>query len=475
MGSLTMRRPRRAPRLALGAPRLALCAVALLAFLLGGARPADAKLWPGADQHKCELTIPDEPTPWDFLPHDSSWSKYDIVVGAERRLKELRDGTPANGEGGLLHLAVSTAPDEATLEGLAADEKVREFLTARFTEGGKDIEVVDEVLNDDLPCKVLRTTGKAANFKGAQAACSGRMIVALLHKRIYKLRMYGWATEYDAEGVRDDLDWIEINGLTITDPKNALPQGEGPPPEENGGGANTPEEEEGVEEKIDLEEFNLVMVKHKSVTRVELDRDEARDNVIAKFMLNTTHAYYNIIIYAYPVIGGQQRMSFESQVGTTFYEQFLESHPEGPIWVQPWPKKLATVKNGSTFITLPDCSDEARDVISDDSRRKPDPKAGLSALQKMNIVEKPKVKNVGPDFKVPGNAFRAVLGGNRDSTGPEVNVKFGWLTNNHDFIIHVSLAREAYLKYGDGIRATLESIRHPKDWDKRWAKWDKDR
>ena len=466
MGSLTTRRTRRAPRLALYALALAACVV-------GGFRPADAKLWPGADKHKCELTIPDEPAPWDFLPHDSSWSKYDIVVGAERRLKELRDGTPANGEGGLLHLAVSTAPDEATLESVAADEKVREFLTARFTEGGKDIEVVDEVLNDDLPCKILRTSGKAANFKGSQAACSGRMLVAVLHKRIYKLRMYGWATEYDAEGVMADLDWIEIDGLAITDAKNALPKGEGPAPDEGGDGANTPAEEEGVEEKIDFEEFNLVMLKHKDVTREEPDRDEARQNVIAKFTVNTPHAYYMILLYAFPVVGGQQRVNFESQVGTSFYEQFLESHPEGPIWVQPWPKKLASVKNGSTFITLPDCSEDERDVISDDSRRKPDPKAGLSALQKMGVVEKPRVKNVGPDFKVPGNAFRAVLGGNRDSTGPEVSVKYGWLTNNHDFILYVSLAREAYLKYGDGLRATLESIRHPKKWEKRWDGYDK--
>ncbi|MEZ6007630.1 MAG: hypothetical protein R3F05_07645 [Planctomycetota bacterium] len=69
--------------------------------------------------------------------------------------------------------------------------------------------------------------------------------------------MYGWATEYDAEGVKDDLDWIELDGLIITDAKNALPKGEGPPPEEGGEGSNTPAEEEGVEEKIDLEEFNL--------------------------------------------------------------------------------------------------------------------------------------------------------------------------------------------------------------------------
>ncbi|MGE0193206.1 MAG: hypothetical protein AB7T63_14320 [Planctomycetota bacterium] len=449
-------------------------ALVALAFVLGSTPPADAKMWPG-DSHKCELTIPDAPAPWDFLPHDSSWSKYDIVVGAERRLKELRDGTPANGEGGLLHLAVSTAPEGATLEGLAADEKVREFLTARFTEGGKDIEVVDEVLNDDLPCKVLRTSGKAANFKATQADCSGRMIVALGHGRVYKLRMYGWGTPDDLEGVRDDLDYIEVNGLTITDAKNALPSSEGEGAENPNAGAVDEPVEEGEEERLEWEELNLVMVKHKNLTREEPDRDEARQNVIAKFTVNTTHAYYNITLYAFPVVGGQQRVNFESQVGTSFYEQFLESHPEGPIWVHPWPKKPETVKNGSTFLLFPDCSDEARDVISDDSRRKPDPKAGLSALQKMNVVEKPKVKNVGPDFKVPGNAFRAVLGGNRDSTGPEVNVKYGWLTNEHDFILYVGLAREAYLKYGDAIRATLESIRHPKKWEKRWADYEKDK
>ena len=98
MGSMTAAHPGQPParrRLALGAG-----ALALAALLLGsGLRPAQAKLWDGGER-KCELTIPDDPAPWEWLPHDSAWAKYDIQVGAERRLKELRDGSPAHGQGG---------------------------------------------------------------------------------------------------------------------------------------------------------------------------------------------------------------------------------------------------------------------------------------------------------------------------------------------------------------------------------------
>jgi hypothetical protein len=431
---------------------------------LSAGTPAHAKLWDGGEQ-KCELTIPDDPAPWDWLPVDSAWSKYGIVVGAERRVKELKDGNKAEGQGGQLHLAIRPAPEGATLDSLAKDSGLNEFLTVRFTKITEKVRVTEGTLNDDLPTRVLRVAGVCNNLAGKEAPCVGVMVLCLAHGKLYLLRMYAWSTEFDAEGVRDDLDWIEVNGLTIVDAKSANPEGEGegPPP------AVTPDEpeEEGVEEKLEFETHNLVLVKHPKVTQVELDRDETRQDVLFKFGANETKGGYNVTLYAFPVVGGQQRANLPNQVGLSFYEEFLNSHSAGDIYVFPWPKKPTTTKE-KTFLTLPDLSEGERKVISDAKRKKPDPEASLGDLDKMGVYESPKVKNVGDEFKAPGPTHRAVLGGNLEGVGEHVALKYGWYSNDFDFVLYVWFTREGYMKYGEGVRATIESIRFPKKWEKRW-------
>ena len=463
MGSMTAAHPGQPParrRLALGAG-----ALALAALLLGsGLRPAQAKLWDGGER-KCELTIPDDPAPWEWLPHDSAWAKYDIQVGAERRLKELRDGSPAHGQGGQLHLAVKEAPEGTTLDGLAADAKLREFFTARFTKVTEKLQVEDGTLNADIPAKILRMAGRAMDLGGKEAACHGAMLVALAHGRIYLLRMYAWPTADDLEGVKDDLDWIEINGLTILDAEHATAPEEGsaPPPDP----ADDEPEEAGVEEQLEFEDHNLVLVKHAKLTRVELDRDEGRQDVLFKFSANDVKGSYDVMLYAFPVVGNQQRANLPQQVGLSYYQEFLESHGQGDIYTFPWPKKPATTRE-KTFLTLPDLSEAAREVISDADRKKPDPEASLSDLKKLGVYEQPKLKNVGSDFTASGPVHRAVLGGNLPNVGEHITLKYGWYSNTHDFVLYISFAREGYMKYGEAVRATIESIRLPKKWDRRW-------
>lgn len=439
--------------------------LALVAVLwLSAGTPALAKLWDGSS-HKCELTIPDDPAPWDWLPVDSAWTKYGILVGAERRVKELSDGNKAEGQGGQLHLAVRDAPEGAKLETLALDAALTEFLTVRFTKITEKVRVEEGTLNDELPSRVLRVGGVCNNLGGKEAPCQGVMVISLAHGRLYLLRMYVWATEFDAEGVRDDIDWIEVNGLTILDVKSALAESEsegGPPP-----AAVEEPEEEGVEENLEFEAQGLVMVKHAKLTQVELDRDEGRHDVLVKFSANDVKGGYDFIVYAFPVVGGQQRANLPSQVGLSFYEEYLGSHSAGDIYVFPWPKKPSTTKE-KTFLTLPDLSEGERKVISDAKRKKPDPEASLGDLDKMGVYESPKLKNVGDDFKAPGPVHRAVLGGNMEGVGDHIALKYGWYTNDFDFVVYVMFTRDGYMKYGEAVRSTLESMRFPKKWEKRW-------
>ncbi len=449
-----------------------LLAVAVAASLLaGGPREVRAELWSGGDQHKCELKVPESPARWSLLPVDSSWAQHGIVTAAERRLDTLLDGTKGSGQGGLLHLAIRPAPEGATLDGVAADAAIRTFLLARFVGTPPTVDVREESLNDDIPCRVLRVEGKANNLSGEEGTCMGRMLVALAHKRVYLLRMYAWPSAKDAEALGADLDFMEIDALTILDPQNALKSSdatekppERPPSDGDSAGATLGD---GEEKRYEFEKELLVLLKHPHLAEVS----DSEESTLVKFEASDQYGGYQIILSAIPYVANVARVNLSEQVGIKHYQSFLESHPIGDVWVHPWPKKPTTVANGSTFLLVPDLIEATRHVVSDEKRRKPDPEASSGELEKkIKMLDSPKSKNVGPDFKVPGPAYRSVIGGKHPSVGDQTVVKFGWLSGSHDFLLYVSVHGEGWMRYGAAIRATIESIRivPQKKWKDRW-------
>lgn len=430
---------------------------------------ADAAVFT-SEEHNCEFKIPDTPAAaaWSWQPIDGGWAKYGIVKGAERRVSTLKNGQPASGQGAMAHLAVRDLPAEATLESVVADAATREFLRARFTQVEGDFKVGDNTLEGGIPTKILSLEGKATNFGGVESMCKGVMLICVHRARMYFLRMYAWPSDkYDQEGVVSDLDFMEMDGLRLLDTKEAA-KPEAPPPSEEGDGAVDEPPTTGKEERIELETHEIVLVKPARLDRLE-EEEKEEDKIILYLSGSHDDSSYHVVLYAYPAGDGKTTRTTDPSelVGVGFYRSFLENHPGGAIYKFPFPKKPTAAKV-KTFLLLPELTPEARKVVFDDKKKKRDPEASRSDIEKLGFYESPKDKFVGAEFKSVGPTHRAVMSGNAERYGDQTILKYGWQSTWGTFVLHVAFTRDGYEKWGNEVRALLESIRHPDKWEKRW-------
>ena len=160
------------------------------------------------------LISPDGQSGWMVLPKEPSWAADGIREGAVRKLTRLRDGRQATGQGGLVHLAITPAPIGKGIDELAADEEVRGFMLRRFSadpSAWPNVRTVADTWDGWREVRSLRAEGVSPNLDGTPGQTRAVMLLVIDDGWLYKFRMYAWRTEHDREGLKGDLDVIEMN------------------------------------------------------------------------------------------------------------------------------------------------------------------------------------------------------------------------------------------------------------------------
>ncbi len=400
------------------------------------------------------------PPGWTRLPADESWSPHGIVVGSIRELDRLKDASPAKGEGGELYLAITDAPAGKTLDDLAADPEVRGFLLKRFdVDPAKwpEVTVAAGTNEDGLETRILQADGEAPNLEGRKAPVRAVLILAKAKGKLCKLRMYAWHSEHDAEGLKADLDFIEVH-FRIPD------LGEEPPEETPGGGppdggdeANAPEGDEAVEREVEDEVVGWRLVKPVGIrTREEYDKQKYKD-VAVWFEDSDPVGSYQIILYV--VERGRRdennrvmaNIPLKAWALDRWWPEFDEAHEDGPVHTYGWPRR------SKSFLTLPDWGNE-RTVFSEPRKRPPTPLDvdGNDLIRRYKVAEKIKNQKVGKTK--PNGGYRGVLAGNRELVGREWVIRYVWDTPRLTCYLVISITRDGRKKFSDRIQSLLESI-----------------
>ena len=433
---------------------------------------AHAKSWE-SDEQNVILEIPEGAAAWDWLQYTSAWGKLGIVKGAKRELTKLKDGKPAEGHGALMHLAVRDAEDGMAVGSLAENDDVRAFLLKRFRGNEGDVETEEVTMGADgkfeHPAIVLRTKGKALNLKGKEAECEGILLATVARGKMVLMRLYAWPTEYDEEGLSVDINYMEGNALRLITAKEekgkkGAPKKGPPPAEGEGEGGDGDGEDEGKEEVIEFRAQRWRMTKHPKVTREEITDDEAADFLVFKAAGNDQMGGYNFYIYAPPntqYIDGVKAPppNIIKWMTQDWWQNFDTNHPKGELATWKWPKKPQT-KGAKTWLTVPYMEDEKnRKVVFKDGKKRPVEVSASDMIKKLKFVEKVKKNALGKKGKA-GEAVRGCMEGKRP-TGfpePEVMLRFAFRNREHSYRVFVGFYGKGYLKWGEAVRATLESI-----------------
>ena len=451
--------------MALKVGALALVVLVLSAVL--APRSARALEW-DSEEHNVFLEIPETPFKWSWSQAQGAWAKAGIVRGAERVLKTLKNGDPATGQMAFMQLMVKEVKDkEATLASLADAADTRKKLMYVFGEPAKWPELeIDKEYKDakDHPGWFFEAKGQATNPRdGKKGLCLARMVVTMARGKIYYLRMYAFMTEYDEEQLELDLTMV-ADGFHLLNIQEAPKKGEaGATPEE---GERPPApvdpEDDRKEEEIDLREYQLKITKHKSLDVKELDG--ADDTLILKMEGSIQGGYYSIYLYATKngqIIDGVQAPNADIQKWMTvsWWKNFSANHPDAELYTYKWPKVKAP-----TFLTLPEITEENRKHFAGGRKKRPIEVRASDMIKKLKVVEKvKKPKTIGKRYKVI-EPYRGIMTGNRPRFGHETIARFAWRTTNHSYRLFVTVGGDiAYTKWGEGIRATLESFRFYKD------------
>ena len=455
-------------------PRTHLVLAGWLAFaatlaLLMPPSAAVAKTW-SSDEQNVILEIPEGANPWTWLSHNPAWGKAGIVKAAKRELVKLKGGKPAGGLGALMHLAVRDAEEGVSVEDLADDDDVREFLLKRFkgSEGDVESEVTTMGADGkfDHPALVLRTKGKANDLKAKEGACEGILLATIARGKLIMMRLYAWPSEYDEEGLSVDINYMESNALSLITAKEkktkkAAPKKAAP---EKGDGDDEPVDE-GEEEYLEFRAQRWTMTKHKKIKRLEITDEEKTDFLVFKAADSDRMGSYAFYIYGPPntqYIDGVQAPppNLMRWIGPSWWQNFDNNHPKGELATWKWPKKPQT-KGAKTFLTLPYMEEEKnRKVIFKAGKKRPVEVDASDMIKKLGFAQKVKKNNIGPKGK-GGEAVRGSMVGKRPAggfPGFETVYRFAFRNREHSYRIFVTFSGMAYKKWGEAIRLTLESI-----------------
>ncbi len=405
------------------------------------------------------------PTGWTRMTALPSWEKDGIVDGSKRLLDKLYDGKPAKGQAAQMHFSVLAAPEGKTLAELAADPVQREFVMRVFGAAADwpAVETEETTIkgeNGDAKALRLIARGTSLNLVGDPSPCRALMLMALVKKKLYRLRLVAWTTQHDDEGLGSDLDAIDINFqlLDVQEEKVKVP----PPGDPKGGvgpdGAEDPEagtaEGDAGEEKVvtdDLQGWRFVKPK-KLMTR-EIDK-ETYPYVVSMLGANDRDGSVDIMLSAYPnglIVNGQQvpDQDIRKWITTSWWQTLLANHPDGALETFDWPP----VRPTETFLVLPKFD---KPLMIAETPKKRDLEAGAGDIEKkMRMVESVKGK-LGKEKA--GEVWRGVCKGNRPRLGPEITLRYAWRTPKFTYMLNISLARDALPRYGAAVEQFLASF-----------------
>lgn len=403
------------------------------------------------------------PTGWTRETPKPSWEKDGIVDGARRMLEKLYDGKPAKGQAAQMHLSVLAAPAGKTLAELAADPLQRELLMRIFgaPEQWPAVETEETVIkgeNGDAKALRLIAKGSSMNLQGDAGPCRALMLMTLVKKKFYRLRLVAWTTQHDDEGLGSDLDSIDINFqlLDVQEEKVKGPRPDAPDADGKGpdGAEDGPAEGDAGEEKVvedDLQGWRFV--KPKKLATREIDK-ETYPYVVSMLGANDRDGSVDITLSAYPnglIVNGQQvpDQDIRKWMTTSWWQLLQANHPDGPLETFDWPPFRPT----ASFLTLPKF-DKPFMIAETPKKRDPEPSTG-DIEKKFRMVESVKGK-LGKEKA--GEAWRGVCKGNRPRVGPEITLRYAWRTPKLTYMLNISLARDALPRYGPPVEQFLASF-----------------
>ncbi len=424
--------------------------VLLLGFAFA-ATAAASEEWE-SEAHNCTVVIPDTPASaaWTWLRQRPEWKAHRIIRGAQRQLDKLKDGKPAEGHGGLLHVAYRDAPAGKTLAQLTADKTVRAFLLARFGTTAADVEREEvTVLSGDQgthPAIVLRTEGEANDLLGKKRRALGLLLITVARGKLYLLRAYVFPTEHDAEWLGPDLDWLETDSLILHKTKE-LPKPPPPKPE--------PAEAIGREEVLEDRVVGWRLTKPAKITQVDVAEEDRAADMKLRFEDGDAYGKYVVYLYVTPntrVVEGRRRNAPDlgHWMSRHWWENFTATHDKGDIHTWTFPRR--------TFLTLPRMEEAKwRKGVITGARERPVVISLSDAMKRLAFVEKPKSRRLGAGRV--SEAYRGGLEGRRNGIpGQETVFRFAWRDKAHTYRLLVTMYGQAYVKWGSSIRAMLESF-----------------
>ncbi len=442
----------------LRSPLLAAVLCALTAVLIGAAMAEILS----SKTHNYSL---ETPTGWTRVSPLPSWEKDGIVDGSKRLLEKLYDGKPAKGQAAQMHFSVVAAPEGKTLAELCADPVQREFVMRVFgapTEWPA-VETEETTIkgeNGDAKALRLIAKGTSLNLQGEPGPCRALLLMSLVKKTLYRLRLVAWTTQHDDEGLGSDLDAIDINFqlLDVQEEKTKTPR----PGEPKGGvgpdGAEDPEagppEGDAGEEKVvedDLQGWRFV--KPKRLATREIDK-ETYPYVIAMLAANDRDGSVDVMLSAYPnglIVNGQQApdQDIRKWITTSWWQVLLANHPDGALETYDWP----AVRPTATFLTLPKFD---KPFMIAETPKKRDLEASAGDIEKkFRMVESVKGR-LGKEKA--GEAWRGVCKGNRPRLGIEITLRYAWRTPKFTYMLNISLGRDALPRYGAAVEQFLGSF-----------------
>lgn len=449
-------------------PRSPLLLLAVLAPLaLMGAVPRAASA--GTIEARDHNFIMDLPPGWEEEPAKGSWEKDGIRRGARRLLTKLDDGKPATGQAGHAHVSVTEAPAGKTLADLAQDPSQREFLTRYFGKGGpaevksEDTRVKNEALNAEVPAVRLLTHGTALTEAGTEMPCTGLLIVAIAKKKLYRLRLLAWTTPNDEEQLRTDLDAVDIGFVFVDLSEEKPPEKPKDPkdPDGPGPGGKKPVDENG--EPIDGDaDKELPIVnpiegwkakKPKKLSTQEIDLATAP---YRKVFLRGNDSLGNcdLTMDVYPnkmITDGKQTppLDIKKMITTSWWQQITSTYAEGPLAAYPWPR------GRNPFLGLPALDGPPKELWAAPKDRPKSDEMDAAAILKKFAEE---VKNAAVGKVKVDEAYRGSIRGNRPRSGPEIVMRWVWRSEEHTFLVYVSIGREGLKRYLTPVKEFLESL-----------------
>lgn len=462
-------------------PFLSSLVLAVLCALISGDRPALAREVTNYEWNY-QLDLPEGWTDENAKP---AWEKEGIRGSWVHRLEKLDDGKPAQGEGGRATMSVLPAPKGKTLAELAADPAQRAFLLNHFgkesawpaVEAEETKVLVSQVgetegSEAEVPAVLLKTQGQALNLAEVDATkCRGSMMVTLAGGKLFRLKLLCWPTQDDAEGVRVELDVIEVSFALIKLKKEAVKPdpnaGDGAGGASgNGGGPKEPVTEKVVgdsDKDFMIDDLFVIegwkVKKPKKLATQAIDK--AKDpNMRVSLGNNDTMGACAVTFHVYPNAGfnalgaAVPAPDLKLWLTKSWWQTLQSTFAMGPLITYPWPKR-----KGGEFLQTPLMTKEAEQIIAAEPKDRAKADIDVDAVLKMKA--EPFVEEVvKPTFgKLKCQAaYRGVIKGNAKTIGPMLQIRYAWKTEKYTYFIFVQIQRDGLKRYEAPVKEFLESL-----------------